>query len=158
LTRTQPDVVFVGDARTLHKLPPSIFAFWNSWLEYGMLLRYFVTHGPRQMEYFTLEKISPILRDFDWPARPSNGALMIVAGAALQPERLIISGMDLFLHPDGRYRGDIRSNNQYTRTYRRNVDVEIIRRALQDYHGESIILSDALRDSLSAMERVTECR
>lgn len=110
------------------------------------------------MEYFTLEKMSPILRDFDWPARPSNGALMIVAGAALQPERLIISGMDLFLHPDGRYRGDIRSNNQYTRTYRRNVDVEIIRRALQDYHGESIILSDALRDSLSAMERVTECR
>ena len=110
------------------------------------------------MEYITLERMSPIIQDPNWCARPSNGALMVVAGAALQPKRLVIAGIDLFLHPDGRYPGDIRSNNQYAQTHRRDVDVAIIHRALQGYHGELIILSDSLRDSLSILERNKECR
>jgi 3-deoxy-D-manno-octulosonic-acid transferase len=149
---TRPDIVFVGDAKTLHKLPSCIFAFWNIWLEYGMLLRYFVTHGPKRMEYITLERMSPIIQEPNWHARPSNGALMVVAGAALQPKRLIIAGIDLFLHPDGRYPGELRAYNQYAQTHLRIVDLAIIDRALKGYQGELIILSDILRNSLSELK------
>ena len=153
---TRPDIVFVGDAKTLHKLSSCIFAFWNIWLEYGMLLRYFVTHGPKRMEYITLERMSPIIQDPNWRARPSNGALMVVAGAALQPKRLIIAGIDLFLHPDGRYPGELRAYNQYARTHLRIVDLAIIHRALKGYQGELILLSDILRDSLSELKEETD--
>ena len=132
-----PDVVFVGDAATLHRLSPRVFGLWNIPLEYGMLLRYLVTHGPRRMEYFTMERISPLVRDRYWPARPSNGALMVAAAAALRPERLTIAGIDLFKHPDGRYPGDTRSLNEYSRVHTRDVDVAIIDLALKDYPGRA---------------------
>jgi len=77
--------------------------------------------------------------------------LMVVTAAALQPERLIIAGMDLFQHPDGRYPGDLRSSNEYSQVHTRDVDLEVIRRGLQEYRGELVILSEALRTSLAAM-------
>lgn len=144
-----PDVVFVGDAATLHRLSPRIFGLWNIPLEYGMLLRYFVTHGPRRMEYFTMERISPLVRDRFWPARPSNGALMVAAAAALRPERLTIAGIDLFRHPDGRYPGDDRSLNEYSRVHTRDVDVAIIEIALRDYPGELVIFGETLPRALA---------
>jgi hypothetical protein len=149
---TEPDMVFVGDAATLVKLKPRLFGFWNIAQEYGLILRFLVTHGPKLMEYITMERISPIIGGVDWPARPSNGALMLVAGAALQPERLIIAGIDLFLHPGGRYPGDDRSLNQYSSVHSRSVDTAIIRQAFKEYKGELIILSDALRQALFAPE------
>ncbi len=146
---SDPDVVFVGDAATLHRLPPRVFGLWNIPLEYGMLLRYFVTHGPRRMEYFTMERISPLIRDRVWPARPSNGALMVAAAAALRPERLTIAGIDLFRHPDGRYPGDERSLNEYSRVHTRDVDVAIIELALRDYRGELVIFGETLPRALA---------
>jgi hypothetical protein len=148
---TQPDVVFVGDPQVFQKLSSCIFAFSNVSLEIGMLLRHLLVRGPRLMEYFTLERISTLIREHDWYARPTNGALMIVTAAALQPERLIIAGMDLFQHPDGRYPGDLRSSNEYSQVHTRDVDLEVIRRGLQEYHGELVILSEALRQSLAMM-------
>ena len=71
---TDPDLVLVGDAASLHKLSSRIFGFWNIAQEYGLLLRYLITHGPRLLEYVTMERISPLIRDHDWPARPSNGS------------------------------------------------------------------------------------
>ncbi len=144
-----PDVVFVGDAATLHRLSPRIFGLWNIPLEYGMLLRYLATHGPRRMEFFTMERISPLIRDRFWPARPSNGSLMVAAAAALRPERLTIAGIDLFRHPDGRYPGDARSLNEYSRAHTRDVDLAIIDLALRDYPGELVIFGDTLRRALS---------
>lgn len=147
---TDPDVVFVGDAATLHRLSPRVFGLWNIRLEYGMLLRYLITHGPRRMEYFTMERISPLIRDRSWPARPSNGALMVAAAAALEPKRLTIAGIDLFRHPEGRYPGDARSLNEYSRVHTRGVDMAIIRLALADYRGELVIFGDTLRRALAA--------
>ncbi len=144
-----PDVVFVGDAATLHRLSPRVFGLWNIPLEYGMLLRYLVTHGPRRMEYFTMERISPLLRDRCWPARPSNGALMVAAAAALRPDRLTIAGIDLFKHPDGRYPGDTRSLNEYSRVHTRDVDIAIIDLALKDFPGELVIFGDTLPRALA---------
>jgi hypothetical protein len=108
------------------------------------------------MEYITLERMSPIIQEPNWRARPSNGALMVVAGAALQPKRLIIAGIDLFLHPDGRYPGELRAYNQYAQTHLRTVDLAIIHRALKGYQGELILLSDILRDSLSELKEETD--
>lgn len=144
-----PDVVFVGDAATLHRLSPRVFGLWNIPLEYGMLLRYLVTHGPRRMEYFTMERISPLVRERSWPARPSNGALMVAAATALRPERLTIAGIDLFQHPDGRYPGDDRSLNEYSRVHTRDVDVAIIELALRDYPGELVIFGETLPRALA---------
>jgi hypothetical protein len=144
-----PDVVFVGDAATLHRLSPRVFGLWNIPLEYGMLLRYLVTHGPRRMEYFTMERISSLIRDRCWPARPSNGALMVAAAAALRPDRLTIAGIDLFKHPDGRYPGDTRSLNEYSRVHTRDVDVAIIELALRDFPGELVIFGDTLPRALA---------
>jgi len=149
---TQPDVVFVGDPQVFQRLSSCIFAFSNISLEIAMLLRQLLVCGPRSMEYFTMERISALVREHDWYARPTNGALMIVTAAALQPERLIIAGMDLFLHPDGRYPGDLRSSNEYSQVHTRGVDLEVIRRGLGEYRGELIILSDALRTSLAALQ------
>jgi hypothetical protein len=99
-----------------------------------------------------MERISVLIREHEWSARPTNGALMIVAAVALQPERLMISGMDLFLHPDGRYPGDLRSSNEYAQVHSRGIDLEIIRCALTAYQGELVIGSEALRESLAAMQ------
>ncbi len=145
---TDPDVVFVGDASTFHRLPPRVFGLWNIWLEYAMLLRHFITHGPRRMEYFTMERISPLIRDRFWRARPSNGPLMVAAAVALRPKRLTIAGIDLFRHPEGRYPGDTVSLNEYSRVHTREVDVAIIDLALRDFPGELVIFGDTLRQAL----------
>ena len=144
----RPDLVFVGDPTTLHKVPPCIFGIWNIRLEYALLLRHAATRGLKLMDYLTMERISPLIRDRSWPARPSNGALMVAAAAALNPERLIIAGMDLFRHPDGRYAGDLRSHNVYASVHTPDTELAIVDAALCEYRGETIILSDILRESL----------
>jgi 3-deoxy-D-manno-octulosonic-acid transferase len=145
---TDPQIVFVGDPETVHQVRHVVFGFWNTSLEYGMLLRHLVTRGPVPKKYFTMERISSLVRDRTWPAKPTNGALMIAAAAGLAPERLIIGGVDLYLNPDGCYPGDLLANNQYARTHSRETDLALIRAALAHYRGELIILSDPLRSAL----------
>jgi 3-Deoxy-D-manno-octulosonic-acid transferase (kdotransferase) len=152
---TDPQLVFVGDPATIHKVKGAIFGFWNESLEYGMLLRHLIMRGPAPMQYITMERISPLVRDQDWPDRPTNGALMIAAAAALQPERLIIGGVDLYLHPEGRYPGELTGINQYAHIHTRNTDLAIIRAALAEYRGDLIILGEALRAALEQPAGVT---
>jgi len=144
-----PQIVFVGDAATLHKIDGAIFGIWRRSLEDGMVLRHFLTHGPAAMRYFTMERIAPIVRDHAWPARPTNGALMIAAAAALAPARLVIAGVDLYQHPEGRYPGDLLAANAYARAHTRETDLEIIRQSLATYRGEVIIFGDALQAALA---------
>jgi 3-deoxy-D-manno-octulosonic-acid transferase len=143
-----PQIVFVGDPDTVHKVKQVVFGFWNTSLEYGMLLRHLLTRGLAPMKYFTVERIPSVGLGRTWRARPTNGALMIATAAALAPERLIIGGVDLYLNPDGRYPGDLLGNNQYARSHSRDMELELIRAALANYRGELIILSDLLRTAL----------
>ncbi len=145
---TSPQVVFVGDADTIGKLDGVIFGLWNRALEQGMLLRHLRVHGLRPMRYVTMERSCAIIRDQHWPARPSNGALMIAAAAALQPDALCIAGIDLYQSPEGRYPGDPVGSNAYARTHRRETDLAIIGNALASYRGALTIVGDALRDHL----------
>jgi len=144
----QPDLVFVGDAATMYKAPPCIFAFGSVQHEHAMLLRRLVTRGPGAMEYITLERLSPEFAEDRWPARPSNGALAIVAAAALAPERLIIGGMDLYGHPGGRYPWAPEARNEYSAAHRIETELAIIDLALRDFRGELVILSEVLREHL----------
>ena len=144
-----PQVVFVGDAATISQVDGAMFGIWDRSLEQAMLLRHLITRGVGVMRYFTMERISPLIRDRVWPARPTNGALMIAAAAALNPARLIIAGIDLYQHPEGRYPGDLVGTNAYSRAHTRQTDLDIIRLALAGYRGEVTILGDALQAALT---------
>ena len=147
-----PQVVFVGDPATLHEIDGAIFGIWNRSLEQGMLLRHLISRGPGTMRYFTMERMSPLIRDHAWPARPTNGALMIAAAVALNPARLIIAGIDLYRHPEGRYPGDLVGTNAYSRAHTRTTDLAIIRMALAEYRGEVTILGDSLQDAIADVD------
>jgi hypothetical protein len=141
--------VFVGDPATISKVDGAVFGIWNRSLEQGMLLRHFITRGAGKMPYFTMERISPLIGGRSWPARPTNGALMIAAAAAMNPAHLVIAGIDLYQHPAGRYPGDLFGSNAYSRVHTRSTDLAIIRLALAEYSGEVTIFGDSLREALT---------
>ena len=144
----RPDLVFVGDFATVQKLSSSLFGVWNEFLEQRLLLRRLTRRGPRRIEYITMTRLPGLVRARRWTMRPSNGALMIVAAAALRPERITVGGMDLFTHPTGRYPNDIRTRNEYARVHTRENELAMIDAALRDFPGEVNILSDILRNAL----------
>lgn len=145
-----PQVVFAGDPGTMTRVDGAIFGFWNAGLERAMLLRRLATRGPRPVEFVTMERMSPVIRDIEWPARPTNGALAVLLASLLAPERLVIAGIDLFRHPDGRYPGDVLARNDYSHVHEMETDLGIMEYALRDFGGEPVVLSDILRDELAA--------
>ena len=148
-----PQVVFVGDARTLREVEGVVYGLWNRPMEQGMLLRHLLVRGPSLMRYFTMDRISPLIRDRDWPDRPTNGAMMIAAAASLAPERLVIAGIDLYRHAAGRYPGDPLAVNDYARAHSADTDLAIIRLALSTYRGDVTILGDPLKRALESEDR-----
>ena len=76
---------------------------------------------------------------------------MIVSAAALNPRQLIIAGMDLYRHPDGRYPGDLLSSNLYSRVHHPDTELEIIKCALKKYRGDLRIIGDPLREALKGL-------
>lgn len=146
---TRPDLVFVGDAATLHRVDSCVYGLWSIELERAMLLRHLVVRGPRAMEFATIERLSPLAAASRWPARPSNGALAILTAVGLAPERIVIGGIDLFSHPDGRYPGVPDACNDYASVHRRDVELELIASALSSFGGEVVIVGDILHDALA---------
>lgn len=144
----RPDVVFVGDPRTFRRVPRCIYGLWSVRHEHAMLLRRLVACGPAPMTYFTAERLSPLCAESRWPSRPTNGALAIVAAAALASERIVLGGFDLFAHPAGRYPGDARMRNDYHSVHSVDTELELIALALASFRGEVAILSDNLRRRL----------
>ena len=144
-----PQVVFAGDPGTMTRIDGAIFGFWNLGLERAMLLRRLATRGPRPVEFVTMERMSPVIRDVAWPARPTNGALAVLLASLLAPERIVIAGIDLFRHPDGRYPGEPLARNDYSHVHEMETDLGIMELALRDFDGELIVLSDILRDELA---------
>ena len=136
----RPDLVMVGHPRTMQRAGSCVFGFGRIEWERAMLIRHLLMLRLKPVEFFTLERVSSIVRPQDWHSRPTNGALMVVIAAALQPDEIILAGFDLFRHPDGRYPGDIHSQNEPAQVHDRDVDVEVIGRALEAYPGKVVIL------------------
>lgn len=147
---TSPHVVFVGDARTLSEVEGVVYGVWNRRMEQGLLLRHLLVRGPSLMRYFTMDRISPLIRDRDWPDRPTNGAMMVAAAAALAPERLVIAGIDLYRHAGGRYPGERLAVNAYARAHSAETDLAIIRTALSTYRGDLTVLGDPLKRAMES--------
>jgi hypothetical protein len=146
----RPDMVFVGDLQTTARLRGCVFGFRTLAWESEMLLRQVLLHRSlRRLEYFTYERVSQFLSDDAWPAHPTNGVVMVATAAALQPKRLILAGMDLYLDPRGRYPGDPTPENDFPQMHSREVELEILDRVLAPFRGETWILSEPLREALS---------
>ena len=146
---THPDMVFVGDLLTPHKLAGCVFGFRNVSWEAEVLLRQLVLGlSVQPLEHFTLERVASFMNDRSWRALPTNGAVMIATAAGLEPDRLTIAGIDLYRHPAGRYPGDPAPDNDFPQMHDAEVELEIVEHALSGFRGEVVILSDPLRAAL----------
>lgn len=146
---TDPAVIFTADP----DLPPAgsraILAFPTR-EDANQILRGHAAAGdvtPRRYVVFP-ELPSPVAAR-SWPARPTNGALMIAAAIALAPRRIVIAGIDLYDHPSGKYPGMPDETNAYDDIHDRTVDLEVIRLALNSFAGEATILSEKLHQALA---------
>lgn len=144
---TEPDVVFTADP----DLPPpgshAIIGF-PTVADATRILRRQRRARRAPAAWFAVPSMAPAIASIPRDAFPTNGALMIAVAAALDPARLVISGIDLYDHPQGKYPGENSEPNEYAGIHHPQVEVDFIRWALAGYRRELIVLSDNLRAAL----------
>ena len=143
-----PHVVFVADTRLPREDVPAVLGFRTRREVAYCLWRQLARRYFRRFEVFALDQLPSALHERPWPARPTSGIVMLAAAVALEPERLVIAGIDLYLHPDGRYPNDHVGLNAYSRVHDRAVEVAMIRHLLGSYRGDVQILGPILADAL----------
>lgn len=140
-----PAVIFTADP-DLPDNPDAILAFPTR-RDANRILRDHCKNGRApKAGYFVFPEL---LHTDIWPAWPTNGALMIATAAALQPQKIVIAGIDLYRHPAGKYPDDASEINDYDAIHNRETDIAFIRAALQNFTGELVILSDDLKRELT---------
>ncbi len=144
-----PDMVFTGDKTTVATVRGSIFAFQNEAAADRLKLQRMLGLVDPPLRFAVVDALGTFLDEMHLPVVPTNGSTMLATAVALAPERLIIAGIDLFLDPRGSYPGDRQTVNDYTPRHDRQVEIQIIRRALEMYQGEVTILSDVLAETLA---------
>jgi hypothetical protein len=145
---TRPHVVFLGDRECLDRVQGCVFAF-RTQEEEARFLADRLRHGRlRPLRYLTVERLPVFINERRWPARPTNGAVMIATAAALAPARLVIAGMDLFQHPAGAYPGDPATPNDYLLMHDRETELAIVEEALGRFGGAVTVLSEPLARGL----------
>jgi len=150
---TRPHMVFTGSKGALASVKGAIFGLHTVKSEARLLVAPLLRPLCWGFRYATIERLGLFINEPRWVAvRPTNGAIMLATAVALQPERLVISGIDLFSHPAGTYPGDTRTPNAYTPGHNPDSELAFLLAALSLYRGELVILSAALR------ERWEECR
>jgi hypothetical protein len=146
----KPDLVLTGDPDlvALAKQPVVVFPT----LEIGQpILRDHAERGHLPNSgYVFLSRFSPILADLSGAQIPTNGALMIALSVALRPKRIVIAGIDLYRHPQGKYPGAPDDSEGYTSQHSAEIDLALIDYALADFSGEATILSENLRNALAS--------
>lgn len=148
---TRPDLVFTGSKGALAAVKGAIFALHTVRSEARLLVGPLLRPQTWGFRYATIERFGLFIDEPRWAAvRPTNGAIMLATAVALQPERLVISGIDLFSHPAGTYPGDTRTPNAYTPGHDPDQELAILLEALGRYRGELVILSSALRERWDA--------
>lgn len=143
-----PDMVFTADP-DLVQLPRQPIVAFPTMAIGEPILRNGAANGHRlEAGYSYLDRFTPSLANFSKPRIPTNGALMIAMAAALRPRRLVVSGIDLYRHPEGKYPGADDNAEGYTSQHCAETDLELIGRAIADHDGDIIILSDNLHSAL----------
>lgn len=143
-----PDMVFTGNARTVRELPRAIAGFQTLAAEQRVLRRGIAWRLLRPLRYVTLERLPTVLGEREWPAKPTNGVAMVALAAALAPRRLVVAGIDLYAHPEGGYAWESDRANAYHAPHDRDVELDIIERALETFAGDVEIVGEVLRSSL----------
>lgn len=146
---TEPDMVFTADPDLPTGKKQPIVIFPNRETGLPLLSGYCRRLSPPKRGYGFFSDLFP---DPLQGRLPTNGALMIAVAAALSPQRLVIAGMDLYAHEAGRYPGDDKAVDGYSRQHDRQSDLALIRKALAGYSGETVIIGEQLR---AALERRT---
>jgi len=142
-----PDVVFTADFDAPSAAP--IICFPTREDANRILASYVRRRVGARTEYLVFPELSSSAKGRTWSHRPTNGALMVATAALLRPSHLIIAGIDLYLHPDGKYPGATDETNQYDDIHHRDVDLAFIRTALDQFGGDAKILSEQLRSALA---------
>lgn len=143
----QPDVVFTADFDAPTAAP--IICFPTREDANRILASYVRRRVGARTAYLVFPELSSFAKGRTWSHRPTNGALMVAAAVLLQPSRLIIAGIDLYRHPDGKYPGAPNEPNRYDDIHHRDVDLDVIRAALDQFSGNATILSEQLRCALA---------
>ena len=144
---TRPHMVFTGSKGALASVKGAIFGLHTVKSEARLLVAPLLRPLCWRFRYATIERFGLFINEPRWVAvRPTNGAIMLATAVALQPERLVISGIDLFSHPAGTYPGDTRTPNAYTPGHNPDSELAVLLEALSLYRGELVILSTALKE------------
>lgn len=143
-----PDVVFTADLDAPPRDAP-VICFPTRMDANRILASYLRTRIGALTEYLVLPELPSSLWDRKWSHRPTNGALMLAAAIHLRPSRLMIAGIDLYLHPRGKYPGATGEANEYDAIHHRDIDLAFIHAALDSFDGEVDILSQQLRNALA---------
>lgn len=144
-----PNMVFTADLDAPSGAPPPIICFPTREDANRILASYVRRRIGARTEYLVFPELPSAFTDKTWSHRPTNGALMVAAAVLLQPSRLIIAGIDLYLHPDGKYPGAPGEPNRYDDIHHRDVDLAFIQAALDRFGGDVTILSEQLRSALA---------
>ena len=147
---TKPDVVFTGAKETFKKVRGPIFALQSMRSEARLLVTRILNPWFPRIRYATIERFGLFQTEHLQGVRPTNGAAMLEVAVALQPARLVISGIDLFSHPAGTYPGDTTTPNAYTPGHNPESELALLLDSLRRYRGELTILSPALRERWEA--------
>jgi hypothetical protein len=143
------DVVFTGGRPSMRAISGVIFGVPTMDAEHNLLsLRtYNPLFGPT--EFFNVNDMTSRVGQYNWGhLRPTNGVCMLATAIALQPERLIVAGIDLFQHPDGSYPGDNATVNAYSPGHSRETELGFVVELLNLFKGELIIVGEILRKTL----------
>ena len=152
---TDPDVVFTGGTRSMTAVADAIFGVQSDEAERRIIAaRAFDPRLPAT-QFFNVGDISDRLWSFPWGSlRPTNGAAMIAAATALEPQRLIVAGIDLFQHPDGSYPGDRTTPNAFSPAHDRDAELTFILGLLNDFPGDVVIVGDTLKSAYNRSKSV----
>lgn len=151
----EPDLVFTGGKRALFTVRAPIFGFQTRSAEAHLATHQIFNPFCGRMQYVVLERLGVLEAVDEGGLRPTNGAGMLATAVALEPKRLIVSGMDLFQHPEGSYPGDARTPNAYVPAHDAELELRFLQRTLDAYRGELVVLSPALAQHLRQGRRQT---
>lgn len=142
-----PDLIFTGLAAAVSQgRPRAGFVFGKTDSEEAILVKHLMSR--RVFSYASCERLGLMSPSGASDSAPTNGALMVALAAALNPRRLVISGIDLYSHPSGAYPDDARTPNAYAVGHDSQTEIGYLVAVLRRYHGELIVLSSALRKCL----------
>lgn len=145
---SNPDVVFTADLDPPPRDMP-VICFPTRTDANRVLATYLRGRIGARTEYLVLPELPSSLSGRKWSHRPTNGALMLAAAIQLRPSRLMIAGIDLYLHPHGKYPGATGEVNEYEAIHHRDIDLAFIRAALDSFDGAVDIRSLQLRTALA---------